>query len=263
MPKKKKVTTTTTTVVTTEEIVSAPSITRVILVVDRSGSMNSIRKQTFDNINEQIATLKRDAKKGGKTYVSYLQFDDVMELVFDNVPAEELQPIKEHQYIPRGSTALYDAQLRAILTLKKEGDPEDAAYLVVTLTDGQNNASREITQFELAKMIKEYEVKGNWTFTYMMANIDVNHFAKAMNVPLGNVMSYTADALGAPAAGAIMNSSLGQYMNSRSAGLRSVASFYSGTPEDQTTNIPVDPNQTTNFGELDKKAKAISQKTTK
>jgi uncharacterized protein YegL len=229
--KKKKTTTTTTTVVTEEEIVAAPSVTRVVLVIDRSGSMDSIEKETFNNINEQLATLKRDAAKGGKMFVSYIQFDDVIETVFDNVPAEDLKLITKAQYKPRGGTALYDAQLRAMLALQKADDPADAAYLVITITDGMNNASKEINQWELAKKIKEYEAKGNWTFTYMMANIDIKQFAYNMNVPLGNVAAFAATPTGAVAAAGIMVNSTSDYLKSRSRGLTSVKTFYSSPDE--------------------------------
>lgn len=244
--KKKKVTTTTTTVVVTEEVVAAPAVTRVALVIDRSGSMLNVRQETWNGINRQIDTLKAEADKGGETFVSYIQFDDIIETVFENVPAKELKNIPFDKYEPRGWTALYDATLRAIATLQKTDDPENTGYLVVVVTDGQDNRSRETNQYALSKLIKEKEATGKWTFTYMLSNIDARQFAQALNINWGNVSTYTSDKKGMYTANLSMSESLGSYMKTRSRGATSTKGFYTDTPADDpkvTPTPPVDPDK--------------------
>ncbi len=236
--RKKKVTTTTTVTVTEEVVNATPSITRVALVIDRSGSMNSVRAETLGGINAQLETLKKTAKLGGETFVSYIQFDDVIETVFANKRAEELVPLTEDQYVPRGWTALYDATLRAISTLKQESDPADAAYLVVVVTDGADNKSSETNQYKLGQMIKEYEAKGNWSFTYLLANLDARQFAQALNVNFNNVASYDGTKGGTRRGFMASAASLSTYMTTRGAtGATQTTNFYA--PVDATVTGPL------------------------
>src|SRR5574338_1175969 len=85
---------------------TAKKLTYVALVVDRSGSMSTIQRETFNSINERIKQLKKTGGKGGKTFVSYIQFDDVIETVYDKIPHTKLVEITEDQYAPRGYTSL-------------------------------------------------------------------------------------------------------------------------------------------------------------
>jgi Mg-chelatase subunit ChlD len=237
---KKKVTTTTVTTTVTEEVVSAKKkVTRVALVIDRSGSMGSVRGAAFNGINEQIAVLRRDADKGGETFVTYIQFDDQFETVFENRSARELVDITSDQYSPRGGTAMRDAMARAIGILQAQTkEDEDTVYLVVTISDGEENASKEVTAQQLAKQIKALEASGDWTFTMMLSNVDPR-VATTLGLTLGNVATYTSTVAGTADAFETMRSSTANYFGAREANTRSVSSFYVQPTGDLTAQTTV------------------------
>jgi Mg-chelatase subunit ChlD len=212
--------------------------TRVVLVVDRSGSMSSVRQAAFDGVNEQIATIKRNAKLTGKTYTTYIQFDDVVEIVFENKEATELVPITFDQYVPRGSTALRDATFTAIKSLQHVGakDGEDTGYLVVVISDGGENASKDITADALKTEITTLEATGKWTFTYMLSNVDAQTVGQSLGVSAYNVASFTSNAAGTQQAFSQMSSSYHSYATLRSSGVKGSTTFYKPTTTDGSSS---------------------------
>ncbi len=180
--------------------------TFVAMVIDRSGSMTKIRQQAFENINEQINSVRTNGKKGGDTRLTYIQFDD---------------------YEPRGCTALYDSVWAAIETLKKNKETKNTAYLVVVITDGVNNASTDITQEALREEIKRLEGTGKWTFSFMMANIDVKAMAANLNLNVGNTTAFIGTVAGAKMATATSAHSMNSYFtNARAINLCAVSDYY-------------------------------------
>lgn len=208
-------------------------ITYVALVVDRSGSMQSVQESAFSGINEQINTLKKTGHKGGETFVTYIQFDNVTDLVFDKKASTELTEITRDQYSPRGSTAMYDAVWSAIKRLK-DGvvETKDTGYLVVVISDGWENASREVTGQQLADEIKTLQETGKWTFAYMLSNQDLTKVSKALNLNVNNMAAYTATSAGTHDAFGTMASSTANYMGLRAKGVTRSTNFYS--PPDTT-----------------------------
>lgn len=169
---------------------------RVLLVIDRSGSMESVRKEAFEGINLQLQTLKKNANKSITT-VSYLQFDSELEWLFKDTPAEDLVDITWDQYVPRSMTALYDATGRGLTYLETNGrNDKNVAFLVIVVSDGQNNVMMEYTQDTIAKKIEELQGKGNWTITYLMANIDVQVVQRGLKVNSGNIAQYNSTSIG-------------------------------------------------------------------
>ena len=52
-----------------------PMETRIIFVIDESGSMGNLRSETVSSINSQLATLKQNAANMGTVYVSLVKFN--------------------------------------------------------------------------------------------------------------------------------------------------------------------------------------------
>ena len=206
--------------------------TYVAIVLDRSGSMSKIHSETIEGINSQFRTLKENAEKGGTTEVTLIQFDDKIETVFDDVNANKLKSWKHDDFQPRGYTAMYDGIWQAIAHLKTKDETEDTGFLVCVISDGKENASKEVNQLDLSNEIKRLQDTGKWTFTYMLANQDIHKVSEALNVPISNMASYTADSAGATLAYAVNNSSTSDYLSARSSGLRSVKAFYSAEQKD-------------------------------
>lgn len=214
-------------------------ITYIALVVDRSGSMKSVERAALDGINEQINVMRQNAKLGGKTFVTYIQFDDVIETVFANRPASELNDLTEDDYVPRGWTAMLDATDEAITRLKAAPIiTEDTAFLVVLITDGAENASKRVSRYQLAQKIKELQATGKWTFTYMLGgNLDLS-VATDLGVYVGNVSTFDSHTLTGTSKGfGVAAASIGNYVTARSAGLQSVNNFYTPSNPDADNNL--------------------------
>ncbi len=88
--------------------------------------------------------------------------------------------------------------------------------LVVIITDGAENSSREYTQKDLSKLVEGLQAKGNWTFTYLGANQDAWANASKWGFDKGNVASFNATDSGATMAFASMSTNSAMYVRSSS-----------------------------------------------
>lgn len=167
----------------------------VAFVIDMSGSMTGIRDAAVEGANTYIRDLQNDAG-ADTTRMTIVAFDDQYEVWQQNKLVKEI-PYFGDDYQPRGMTALYDAIGKTIALLDSAGRKNEK-HLVVILTDGFENASREYPTGEegrqrLASVIEQYEKKGNWTFVYLGANdYNVKATAAALNIPAGNAAYYSA-----------------------------------------------------------------------
>lgn len=160
-----------------------------LIVLDESGSMSCVRKQTISGCNETINTIKVAQEKYGETqehYVSIFAFQHggslLSRYIVKNVSAEQAKHIGECDYLPCGSTPLYDAVGGTLADLKAVIAAEEGAIGSVTIiTDGMENASRHYTHSQVAKLISELKEMG-WNFNFIGANIDVEKVAKGLNI---------------------------------------------------------------------------------
>ncbi len=176
------------------------NFTRIAIVLDRSGSMESCKESTVAGFNEFIRTQREIP---GEATVKLVQFDDQYETVFDK-PLKECPELTQNTFAPRGSTALLDAQGRTIVELGRElaALPESerpSKVIVVTLTDGLENASKQYNLDKIGEMIREQRDKYNWDFVFLGANQDAIATAAAMSIPLPSAMSYSTSNAGVAA----------------------------------------------------------------
>ena len=201
--------------------------TQIAIVLDRSGSMESCRKETIDAFNEQVKTIRQNSKKGMDTRVSLFTFATVAdEPKFFNEPVTSLEELTMEDYKPNGYTAMYDGVGKAITMLSDLKEDKDTAYLVVIISDGQENHSREFNAYKIAERIKSLEATKHWTFTYLGANQDLSQVSKLMNIPMGNMMCFASTPVGVRAAQGQVLCSTASYMNARSVGATNVDNFY-------------------------------------
>jgi O6-methylguanine-DNA--protein-cysteine methyltransferase len=165
--------------------------TRIKIVLDRSGSMADCRESTITGYN---AFINEQKAIPGECMVDLVQFDNEYLPVY-SLPLKDVPELTQATFEPRANTALYDAQGRAIVELGKElaALPEDQRpekVVVMTITDGLENASTDFTREKVATLIKEHREKYNWQFMYFGANQDAVKVAAAMNIPRGQTMTY-------------------------------------------------------------------------
>ena len=179
-----------------------------LIIIDESGSMQSIKKAAIDSVNETIQTIRSAQKKheGQEHYVSLVTFNDDVKTVYECVPVDEVKELTAETYQPDCCTALYDAMGISLNALRKKV-AEDDKVLVTVVTDGYENASKEYSGKAIKALVDELKGKG-WVFAYIGANQDVE--AVAATISITNVMQFDATPLGTAAMGARVASARGR-----------------------------------------------------
>jgi Mg-chelatase subunit ChlD len=173
----------------TPNLKTQDKVTYVVFILDESGSMDSCRKQAVDDYNEQLQTFRKADHKILMTYVPFSSRNNV-KLEYVNQPIDEIRDMKLEDYNPDGSTALYDAVNLGIDELEKvKLNKQDAVFFIV-ITDGYENNSTAKSKEEVPGKIKRLEGTGQWTFTFLGANIDVRAVAKSFNIDASNSLSF-------------------------------------------------------------------------
>jgi len=164
--------------------------TDLTILLDRSGSMISIKEDMEGGLNQY---LKDQKEIPGKMTVTFFQFDDQYEKCYEN---RGIANVPDVELIPRGTTALLDSAHKAIADtidrigkMTEEDRPNKIIFVIIT--DGQENSSREITT-ETLKTRTEERIKDGWEFVYLGANQDAFSTAVSIGIPIGNTMSYSA-----------------------------------------------------------------------
>lgn len=161
-----------------------------LVIIDESGSMQSIKKEAIDSVNETIQTIcsaqKNDEEQ--EYFVSLVTFNDCVKTVHDCVSADEVDELTEKTYMPSRCTALYDAMGVSLNELRKKVAENDRV-LVTVVTDGYENASREYSGKAIKALVDELKGKG-WVFAYIGANQDVEAVASAISI--NNTMCFDA-----------------------------------------------------------------------
>lgn len=172
---------------------------RVVIVLDRSGSMESVRAATVDSFNEFISGQMAEA---GECSVKLVLFDKTAagmayDVVFDK-PLASVPALTTETYVPRGTTPLHDAMGRAITELGAELAvlPEAERpnkVIVVTITDGLENASQEYTQTRIAEIVSHQREVYKWDFVFLGANQDAVLTAERLDIPKKSAITYNAN----------------------------------------------------------------------
>ena len=169
--------------------------THIAIVVDRSGSMHGIHT----DMDGAIKTLLADqAKEPGYVLVDVVTFDTVVEFPYTDARPDD---VKGQLIVPRGMTALNDAVGKTIADLgaklaAKDEDERPAHVIVVVVTDGMENSSREYTLAQVQKMVLEQQEKWGWNFLYLAANVDAFATGAGYGFAAGQTINYAATAGG-------------------------------------------------------------------
>jgi hypothetical protein len=166
--------------------------TYAAIVLDKSGSMHTSRKQTVEGFNEHVQQLKEDSADQD-IFVSLITFNGQVFEHLWNEPAEKITEAVMADYRPSGCTALYDAVGYTIDKLSETVQvDENTSFLIVIISDGMENASDHFTSSLLQEKIQEKQSKGNWTFTYMGCDESyLKKLSKETAIPISNMAAWS------------------------------------------------------------------------
>ncbi len=173
-------------------------LTELVFILDRSGSMQGLEADTIGGFNSMIEKQK---KEEGEAYVSAVLFDDRMEVLYDRVELQKVEPMTDRQYYVRGCTALLDALGGAIHHIgnvhkyaREEDVPEKTIFVITT--DGMENASRTYSLDRVHRMVERQQKKYHWEFLFLGANIDAIAEASRFGIHASRAANYVHDSAG-------------------------------------------------------------------
>jgi hypothetical protein len=175
--------------------------TEIAFILDRSGSMNSCQQAAIAGFNQFLADQQETE---GLAKLTLVLFDDEYLVAVSSIPVQEVVPLTDDAYQPRGCTALLDAIGQTIDDLghrfaaMAEKD-RPGQVIVAILTDGLENASQRFNWKEIAGKIKHQTDTYKWIFLFLGANQDAIATAANLSIAANNAASYVADTAGSRA----------------------------------------------------------------
>lgn len=168
-----------------------------LIILDESGSMESIKKQIIQGFNELVQSIKGAVEKAPNQehFITFVSFNSNGNTVHHfNEQVQSLEQINDRNYRPDAMTPLYDAMGFSINKLKGElGEKTDYNVLVTILTDGYENASVEYSASAIKSLVEELKQE-RWTFTYIGTDHDVESIARSISID--NTMAFDNDDVG-------------------------------------------------------------------
>jgi uncharacterized protein YegL len=170
--------------------------TEIVCIIDRSGSMASIKDDAIGGFNAFLETQKAQQ---GEALMTLILFDQDMTSVYEGVPLADVAPLTGESYVPRGYTALLDAVGSTIdaVGCRLASTPEQERpdqVVVVILTDGEENASKHYSQRDVYERIKHQREVYSWEFLFLGANIDAEQVAES--IAIARSKAYTFESRG-------------------------------------------------------------------
>ena len=174
------------------------NLTELVFILDRSGSMAGLEKDTIGGFN---AMIEKQKDEPGEAYVSTVLFDNLPEVIHDRVKLDNVPLLTRKEYYVRGCTALLDAVGGAIHHIgnvhkyaREEDRPEKTLFVITT--DGMENASRRYTYDKVKAMIRRQKEQYGWEFLFLGANIDAAKEAARFGIDADRTANYHADHTG-------------------------------------------------------------------
>ena len=173
-------------------------MTELVFILDRSGSMSGLEKDTIGGFNSMLEKQRREP---GEAVISTILFDQETTVIHDRVPLDRVRPMTDKDYWVGGCTALLDAVGGAIHHIgnihkyaRREDVPEKTLFIITT--DGMENASRRYSYERVREMIREQKKEHGWEFLFLGANIDAAAEAGRFGIDADMAVDYHCDSRG-------------------------------------------------------------------
>ena len=173
------------------------NLTEIIFLLDRSGSMAGLEKETVNGYN---AFIEKQCGINRETRLTTILFDDQYEVLHNRIPINNVK-LTETDYYVRGATALLDAIGKSILEVDHRliGKNDEACaqkIIFVITTDGMENASVEFNYEKIQTLIQQRKMQGNWEFIFLGANMDAVKEANQLGIQQENAFNFEATSVG-------------------------------------------------------------------
>jgi len=169
-------------------------LTEIVCILDKSGSMASVKNDAIGGFN----TFIKDQKSvDGEATLSLIMFDTEYSIRYEGKNIKDAPELDDKTFIPGGSTALLDAigkTINAVGSRLHNTSEQDrpSKVIFVILTDGEENSSREFTKAKINEMITHQKDAYNWAFIYLAANQDAIGEAGQIGIAGGQAMNYNS-----------------------------------------------------------------------
>lgn len=208
--------------------------TYIGIVRDHSGSMSIISRAAARDYNDNIAAIKENSNANGlDTIVSVVEADSTVHRAVVNSNVNALQPLAESAYRARGQTPLFDAVGELIEIFKSVPDYNDpeVSFLIMAVTDGEENASRKYSAdgrygtINIAEEQRKLTATDRWTFVYRVPRGAARYLVR-MGIHEGNILEWDQTTRGVEVASQATRSAFNNFYTQRAAGARSTTKFY-------------------------------------
>ncbi len=175
--------------------------TSILAIIDKSGSMNSVRDDSIVGFNRFLNDQKQIPGKCDMTLILFSDYNKI-NIVYENENIQDIPELTDKTYSPSGVTALWDAMGEGIDNLGRylSGISEDnrpEKIIVCILTDGMENNSQKIKDKNIiAEKVKHQQEKYNWEFIFLAANQDAVLSGQSMGLKADNCMNYQSTGIG-------------------------------------------------------------------
>lgn len=174
------------------------TITEFVCILDQSGSMCGLEKDTIGGFNSM---LKKQQKLDDECRITTILFNNESHVIHDRIDIQAVSPLTEKEYVTGGGTALLDTIGYAMDNLmqiqKSTAEPYRAnRILFLIITDGEENSSWQYSLPMIKKMIQHEKEAHGWEFIFLGANIDAVKTAGQMGICKDYAVNYVPDEKG-------------------------------------------------------------------
>jgi len=212
--------------------------TSILCILDRSGSMSSIKDDAIGGFNEFI---KKQKEEPGEANVTTILFDDQYEVLYKNKNLQDVPVLTEEEFFPRGTTALYDSMGKGMSVLGEElsklkEEERPGTVIVVVTTDGYENASTEYSRAQIQEMIKTQKDVYSWKFMFLCANEDTLKDGIDLGFSKNLSFKFDADSIGSRSSAAVYSCAVSELRSCKPEHLINTQSMYDDIDSESRTN---------------------------
>jgi len=181
--------------------------------------MASIRDDTIGGFNTFLKSQKHEP---GTATLTLVQFDsqDPYEVIHRFKPIGEVPELTRETYVPRAATPLLDALGRGIIDIEKgieelTDSDRPSKVVVVVVTDGRENASREFGRDQIEKMVNDKTEKDAWQFVFLSADLAAIEDAQSVGIHANATLLFEKTGQGTAGAWAALSEQTCDYRSVR------------------------------------------------